>query len=142
MCNLYCLCLQSRTAGGARAFLHRLSGHNDDSLAVSSAGLGGHSGCHTGPSPSPSCAALPAMPEESGPEVAAHRRPSSPSSSAFADRAERPSKRDKYNKARCDAGDILVHMYPTNQVNKLVQYNSPLTVTPVTVTGYKIIWFE
>ena len=103
MYNLYCLCLQSRTAGGARAFLHRLSGHNDDSLAVSSAGLG--HGCHSGPSPSPSCAALPAMPEETGPEAAAaHRRPSSPSSSAsaFADRAERPSKRDKYNKARCD----------------------------------------
>ena len=54
--------MQSRTAGGARAFLHRLSGHNDDSLAVSSAGLG--HGCHTGPSPSPSCAALPAILEK------------------------------------------------------------------------------
>ena len=78
--------MQSRTTGGARAFLHRLSGHNDDAAVTSAA-------------PSPSAGpALPVMPEENEAAAAAVN----PSSSAFADRAERPSKRDKYNKARCD----------------------------------------
>ena len=86
--------MQSRTTGGARAFLHRLSGHNDDAAAA-----GAFSGAAVSPSAA-SSSALPVMPEEN--EAAGGGSPSL-SSSAFADRAERPSKRDKYNKARCDS---------------------------------------
>ena len=85
--------MQSRTTGGARAFLHRLSGHNDDAASA-----GAFSGAAV--SPSAASSALPVMPEEN--EAAGGGSPSL-SSSAFADRAERPSKRDKYNKARCDS---------------------------------------
>ena len=99
--------MQSRTTGGARAFLHRLSGHNDDAAAGAA---GAFSGAAVSPSAAASSSALPVMPEEN--EAAGGGSPSL-SSSAFADRAERPSKRDKYNKARSDShtrsSDLHLH---------------------------------